>query len=1021
MKGRGASTGGREFFCVLSLLSTGFLLLLAMVPGSPGYLRPTVVVAVGLGVVTVAAVLAVPASRRREMALVSSAMMTTAVTIALVGAERDALALSLLFWFPWAGSYAGLVWRRFGAVMGQAALVAAVGLGAFSAHGRLAAFPFVGVGCALSVLACAYVTYGSLQRGRGPCFSDSVTDLTNRAGLLQAGDPVLSEIMLAGRQALLMIVNIDHFREINTALGYEAGDEVLRMFARRLRSVRPAPSCVGRLGGDEFALVMPGASQVADGVPAPERTDSAPADVGRAVLDQLDGRLRISGVDVEVEATAGLAVAPWCGDRIATLLPCADAALSDARRGGERVGVWRAEMVGVQPWELALHAQLRSAITRGELVLHYQPMQEAATGRIVDVEALLRWRHPDRGLLPPGSFLPMAERSSLIVDLTWWELDEALRQCARWRTEGLRMPVSANLSARMLVVDELPRVVAERLAAHDLPADMLTLEITESALISQPARAAAMLSELRITGVKLSMDDFGTGYNSMEILKALPFDEVKIDRGFVSDARRSLPDAAIVRSVIDLGHRLGMRVVGEGVEDEHSERMLTELGCDLLQGEALSPPLPARKLPPLLASKPRVTSRSRAPAPTSTPTRAAGLPQKTPPGALQGQESAIVGEHSGEQAAAQVGETGIEQPAFAEATTQAKAHWTRSGLSAAVPADEEARLAALRGHHVLDTPPEPEFDALATLAAQIADCTYAHVVFVDAGREWFKSCHGLRITELGARVGVASHTVASGTYLEVPDATRDLRFARVVRSDPNLPVRFFAGVPLRTPEGHVLGALCVSDRLPRRLAPGQRHALHQLATQTMRLLDARRERQTTEEITTALHTLDQLWYPDDLPTAATLTADIIRSLAGADAVAVMLAEMPGSTVFHAAGSSVAPGTEPLLRVGIRATPDDEAALRALSHLKDAIFIPDPERTPLIPTEMVRKLNIRSALVIPLPGEGGLLGLITVRWTHPLTCVEPSLLQAITLFATSARYTLHRLQAACRRRGEWPPA
>ncbi|WP_018637956.1 EAL domain-containing protein [Parafrankia elaeagni] len=1059
---RGVLAGDRGFFLMPPLVGSVFLLVLLVVPGSPGYLCPPLAVAAGLGAATVVATVAVPGENLRvfrALALASSVTMTAAIAFTLLREGSAELALTLLFWFPWMGGQIGLVWSRLGVALTHAGLVAVVVLGALSGYGRLTAFPLAKAACGLSVLAAAYFTYTMFQRGRGHSFTDPLTALSSRAGLIQVGDPVVAEILVTGRRAVLMVVDLDHFKEINTAFGYEAGDEVLRGFARWLRLVKPAPLVAARLGGDKFALLLSGGPMNNGGARPPATADPALTAFGRGILEQLDGRLRIGGVDVEVEATIGVTAAPSCGDRITSLLSCADAALADARRSGERVGVWTTGMAAVQPWELALHAQLRSAINEGELELFYQPMRETATGRLVGVEALMRWRHPVRGLLPPGSFLPMAERSSLIVELTWWELDEALRQCARWRAQGIQVDVSANLSPRMLVVDELPAVVAERLAAYDLPPDILTLEITENALVSQPARAASMLGELRISGVKLSMDDFGTGYNSMEILKALTFDEIKIDRSFVADAQGSLPDIAIVRSVVDLGHRLGLRVVGEGIEDEPSERILTELGCDLLQGDALSPPLPARDLAPLLAAEPQrdtrhgspvagyapAACRSRPERPTAErptaerptaerptaerPTaaweaaeaRGRGAGTAPPPTAEAGRPGGTARPEGGQSAARAMttptvpwsAVTQDDEQAGVEVTGRTKRCWTEGGLGAPLPADEDARLAALHSQRLLDTPPEPEFDQMATLAAQVAECTYAHVVLVDADREWFKSWHGLKIDVLAGRVGVASHAVSSGDYLEVADARKDMRFAHIVQVDPDVPVRFCAGAPLRTSEGHVLGALCVSDRMPRRLAPGQRRGLHRLADQTVRLCDARRERLMGEEITEALRGLDQLWHPEDLPTAATLIADVVRSLSGADAVGVMVAKLPGATVFEAAGSSVSPGTEPLTQVGARVNPDDDAALRALSQLRDPLFIADPTGTPLIPAERVEKLKIGSALVIPFPGEGGLLGFVAVRWTYPLKRVEPSVMRAVTLFTTSARYTLHRLWVAQR--------
>ncbi|EFC80667.1 EAL domain-containing protein [Parafrankia sp. EUN1f] len=1007
------AAGDRAFFVGPPLIGSIFLLLLAVMPGSPDYLQPGALAATGLGAVTVAAMCAAPTRWLRRLTLASCVGMTSVVAVMLAMAGSDELAITLLFWFPWAGGQAGLAWNRLSVVMAQAVVMAAVVMGVFSVHGRLTQYPLAAVGSVLGVLAAGPLAHGSFRWGRTRTFTDSLTALASRPGLIQAADPLIAGRSAAGCQTVLMVVDLDHFKEINTAFGYEAGDDVLQTFGRWLRLVRPPPLLTARLGGDKFALLLPGepvppgAAGAGWAPPGPETADPALADLGRDVLRQLDGRLRIGGVDVEVEATAGLTSAPACGKRVIELLSCADAALADARRSGERVGVWTTGMAAVRPWELALHAELRSAIDQGELELYYQPMAQAATGQIVGVEALMRWRHPSRGLLPPGSFLPMAERSSLIVELTWWELDEALHQCARWRAEGIPVAVSANLSPRLLVVDELPRVVTGRLAAYDLPPDVLTLEITENALVSQPARAAAMLSELRVSGVKLSMDDFGTGYNSMEILKALTFDEIKIDRSFVVDAQGSLPDMAIVRSVVDLGHRLGLRVVGEGIEDEPSERILTELGCDVLQGYAVSVPLPARDLTPLLAAG-RRSAPAAGPGPERTDRRACQTPQAS----RNGQVSPN-GQPARAASAART-DAGDEHAAVRGVRPRIRDRWALGGLPAPVPADEGSRLAALRRYHILDTSAEPEFDEVVALAAQIADCANAHVVFVDTDREWFKSSHGLQIGSIPGRTGLAAHVVWSGEYLEIADAAQDVRFAHVVETDPTAPVRFFAAAPLRTSDGHVLGALSVADRMPRQLAPGQRRALGDLAAQTMRLCEARRDRLMSEKAASGLERLDQFWHPDDLPAAATLIADVIRALVGADAVGVMMAKIPGATVFEAAGWSVAAGTEPMTKVGARATPDDEAALRALSQLRAPLFVPDPAGTPLIPNERVDRLKIGSAMVIPMPDEGGLLGFVTVRWTQPISAVEPSVMRAVTMFATPARCTLARLRSmACR--------
>jgi len=469
---------------------------------------------------------------------------------------------------------------------------------------------------ALCVAVAALVVKGLFRADLMQRETDTLTRLPNRAGTIERGDRAVQEIRSAGHEAVLVLVDINRFHEINDALGHVGGDILLQVIARALDGLTPSPAFVGRTGGDEFALVFRGLPMSAEttargaaaaweqAAPAPTVAEATRGRVfARRVLRQIQGPFEICGVEVAVDASVGVAMAPRDGTSMAALLTCADSALLRAKRAGESVGLWDPGITGVRPEEIALFAQLRSAIRQDELVVYYQPLQSAYSGAIVGAEALLRWQHPTRGLLPPGEFLPVIERSPLIDDLTRWVLDEALRQCAAWIESGLHLPVSINLSPRMLVLDDLPTVIVGALDTHGLSSRALTLEITESALVTQPARAATILRQLRAQGVELSLDDFGTGYSSMEILKTLPFSEVKIDRGFVADASGSVPDAAIVRSVIDLGHRLGLRVVGEGIEDERTLSMMIDLGCDLLQGDAVSVPLPAPQMSALLRSR----------------------------------------------------------------------------------------------------------------------------------------------------------------------------------------------------------------------------------------------------------------------------------------------------------------------------------------------------------------------------------------------------------------------------------
>ncbi|EIV90892.1 diguanylate cyclase (GGDEF) domain-containing protein [Frankia sp. QA3] len=608
----GRTHADRRRFLVAAPTGAAVLFLLAAaLPGSPGQLRWESWV--GLLVAVANIVLGLVAKPRWSwVPPFAAASLAAALALALAGSTSDRDADMYLVWFPPLCAYVALVSAP-GAVLVIALITGALVAGV-AAGGDLGRTAGPMVSAAVCTIVAGAVVKGLFRAGLLQSHADPLTHLANRAGTLERGEGAVAEIQAEGREAILVLVDINRFHEINDALGHVGGDRLLQIIARMLSGLRPIPAFVGRAGGDEFALVFRGmpvpstvvaaARRPGASLPVPTAAETKRRRVlGLRVLRQIQGPFQVCGVDVEVDASVGIAVAPRDSATMGGLLTCADSALLRAKRVGESVGLWDPGITGVRPEEIALYAQLRSAITRGELLLFYQPLQSAHSGGIVGAEALLRWRHPTRGLLAPGVFLPVAERSPLIADLTRWVLDEALRQCAAWAAEGLHLPVSVNLSARMLVLDDLPQVVAGSLAAHGLASDVLTLEITESALVTQPARAATMLSELRTQGVSLSLDDFGTGYSSMEILKTLPFDEVKIDRGFVTDARGSLPDAAIVRSVLDLGHRLGLRVVGEGIEDERTLAMMIDLGCDLLQGEAISVPLPPAKVSELLRSR----------------------------------------------------------------------------------------------------------------------------------------------------------------------------------------------------------------------------------------------------------------------------------------------------------------------------------------------------------------------------------------------------------------------------------
>ncbi len=292
------------------------------------------------------------------------------------------------------------------------------------------------------------------------------------------------------------------------------------------------------------------------------------------------------------------------GDDPAVLLQRADVAMYAAKADHVGVAVYDPAADRHSPARLALLGDLRRALERDELVLHHQPKVSTATGEVVSVEALVRWQHPERGLVPPDQFIPLAEHTGLIGPLTAWVLDAALRQVSRWVGEGRPLAVSVNLSARNLLDEDLPRQVQDLLRRHGVPAHLLELEITESALMTEPERARRLLHELAALGVRISIDDFGVGYTSLGQLRTLPVDVLKIDRSFVMTMVEDRSNALIVRSVVDLGHHLGLCIVAEGVESAQALAELRDYGCDVAQGYHLSRPLPADALEAWLAGRP---------------------------------------------------------------------------------------------------------------------------------------------------------------------------------------------------------------------------------------------------------------------------------------------------------------------------------------------------------------------------------------------------------------------------------
>jgi diguanylate cyclase (GGDEF)-like protein/PAS domain S-box-containing protein len=418
---------------------------------------------------------------------------------------------------------------------------------------------------------------------------DALTGLPNRAAVLARGEELLTGSTGSARLAVLLM-DLDRFKEVNDTLGHSYGDRLLAQVGPRLRPLVRDVDMVARLGGDEFAVLLPDVT-VAEAQAAAARLHAA---LGTPFL--------VDGLALDVDVSIGVAV---CGDGptdVGTLLRQADIAMYAAKEQQAGVQVYDPLSDGNDRSRLVLLSELRRGLAAGQLVVHYQPKVALDDGTVVGVEALVRWQHPVRGLLAPVGFLAAVERTALIEPLTDAVLDAALAQVRAWTEEGLTVPVAVNLSARSLARVDLPDRILDRLTRHDVPARLLRLEITESALLAEPARAREVLRRLHSAGVGISIDDFGTGYSSMGHLKHLPVDELKVDRSYVSEMSTSSEDAALVRSVIDLGHELGMTVVAEGVEDAATVQALVDLRCDVAQGFWFCPPGPAADVTAFLHS-----------------------------------------------------------------------------------------------------------------------------------------------------------------------------------------------------------------------------------------------------------------------------------------------------------------------------------------------------------------------------------------------------------------------------------
>jgi diguanylate cyclase (GGDEF)-like protein len=411
---------------------------------------------------------------------------------------------------------------------------------------------------------------------------DTLTELPNRTLFHTRAEQALRQGSRAGRTVALAIIDLDHFKDVNDTLGHHNGDRLLSELARRLDANMRPYDTIARLGGDEFGVIL---------------RDAAEADHALWRLrDVIDREVEVSGLPLSVQASIGFVIAPDDGGDVDQLLQRADVAMYVAK--AQHAGVLRydASLDHYDAARLSLVSELRHAIDDGQLVLHYQPQATLAQDRIDAVEALVRWQHPTHGLLYPGRFLPLAEQTDVIEKLTSWVLRTALAEIDALGPSFAGLCVAVNVSARNIGRAGFADDVIQILNELEVPATRLIVEVTETALLTDPEHAATVLTKLAAAGVRVSIDDFGRGHTSLGYLSDLPIHELKIDRSFVSDMPSNHAHAAVVRSIVDLGHNLALRVVGEGVETEDVLSRLRECDCDIAQGFLLARPMPKEAL-----------------------------------------------------------------------------------------------------------------------------------------------------------------------------------------------------------------------------------------------------------------------------------------------------------------------------------------------------------------------------------------------------------------------------------------
>lgn len=411
---------------------------------------------------------------------------------------------------------------------------------------------------------------------------DMLTHLPNRAMLLDRLQLMLNVAKRHSTQVGVLFIDLDNFKTINDSLGHYAGDQLLKRLAQRLQACVRNVDLVGRLGGDEFLVIVGGLERAEDVAPIAEK-----------IAECISEPFVLEGQTLAVSGSIGISIYPQDGESTDTLIRNADAAMYLAKeRGRSNFQFFIPSLTKSAVNSLSMESGIRKAIKNVEFVLHYQPEVVSKTGAVNAVEALIRWKHPELGLLGPDKFISFAEHRGLIMPIGCWVIKEAIRQCKEWLDHGLRIPIAVNISAVQFKQKDLVEVIAACLKEHDLPGELLELELTESLFLEDVTAMTKILSRLKELGVTLAVDDFGTGYSSLAYLKRYPIDKIKIDRSFIRDVPNDADDVAITAAIINLAESLGLSVVAEGVETAEQAAFLERYRCDYIQGFLISHPLP---------------------------------------------------------------------------------------------------------------------------------------------------------------------------------------------------------------------------------------------------------------------------------------------------------------------------------------------------------------------------------------------------------------------------------------------